>query len=61
MVEAVHTTTSNEHDSHTLKHVLKKVPKAKKKEAFTDKGYKVPKSDENMRKEKKHKKYLVSR
>jgi len=52
MVEGVHTTTANEHDSHGLKPVLKKVPKAKKKEVFTDKGYKVPKNDEYLEQEK---------
>lgn len=45
MVEAVHTTTANEHDSKGLKPLLEKVPKAKKEAAFTDKGYKVPDND----------------
>jgi IS5 family transposase len=52
LVEGVHTTIANEHDSHGLEPVLKKVPKAKKKEVLTDKGYKVPKNDEYLRKEK---------
>ncbi|MDP2693177.1 MAG: IS5 family transposase [bacterium] len=52
MIEAVHTTTANEHDSHGLKPVLNKVPKKKKKEAFTDKGYKVPKNDEYLKEQK---------
>ena len=52
MVEAVHTTTANEHDSRGLESVLKKVPKAKKKEVFTDKGYKVPKNDQYLKKQK---------
>lgn len=51
LVEGVHTTTANEHDSHGLGPVLKKVPKAKKKEAFTDKGYKVPKNDQYLKDE----------
>jgi IS5 family transposase len=52
LVEAVHTTTANEHDSHGLKPVLKKVPKSKKKEAMADKGYKVPKNDEYLKEER---------
>lgn len=52
MVEGVHTTTANEHDSHGLEPVLNKVPKAKKKEVLTDKGYKVPKNDEYLKTEK---------
>lgn len=51
MVEGVHTIPANEHDSKGLKSVLKKVPKKKKKEAFTDKGYKVPNNDEYLQKE----------
>lgn len=51
MVEGVHTTTANQHDSRGLDQVLKKVPKAKKKEVFTDKGYKVPNNDTLLKKE----------
>lgn len=52
MVEAVHTTTANEHDSKGLETVLEKVPKAKKKEVMTDKGYKVPGNDAYLSREK---------
>lgn len=50
MVEAVHTTTANEHDSRGLEPVLKKVPKKKKEGVFTDKGFKVPDNDEYLKK-----------
>ena len=49
LVEAVHTTTANEHDSHGLESVLKKVPKKKKKEVLADKGYKVPNNDNYLK------------
>lgn len=46
LVEAVHTTTANEHDSRGLKPLLKKVRKSKiKKGIYADKGYKVPQND----------------
>ncbi len=51
LVEAVHTTTANEHDSKGLKPVLKKVPTPKKKAALTDKGYKVPDNDDYLKEE----------
>lgn len=51
MIEAVHTSPANEHDSHGFKPVLKKTPKQKKKEVFADKGYKVPKNDEYLEEE----------
>jgi len=62
MVEAVHTTTANEHDSKGLKTVLEKVPKEKKQEVFTDKGYKVPDNDtylkeQNIKNRIQHKAY----
>jgi IS5 family transposase len=50
MVEAVYTTTANEHDSRGLEPVLKKVPKKKKEGVFTDKGFKVPDNDEYLKK-----------
>ena len=52
MVEAVHTTTANEHDSKGLNLVMKKVPKAKKTVVFWDKGFKVPYNDTLLREEK---------
>ena len=52
MVEAVHTTTASEHDSRGLEEVVKKVPKSKKQEVFTDKGYKVSDNDAYLKKHK---------
>jgi len=51
MIEAVHTTTANQHDSKSLKTVLRKVPKSKKKELYADKAYKSKKHDEYLAKE----------
>ena len=51
MIEAVVTTTANEHDSKTLKKVLRKVPKSKKQELFGDKAYKSKKHDKYLKKE----------
>lgn len=52
LVEAVHTTTASEHDSRGLEEVIKKVPKSKKQQVFTDKGYKVPDNDDYLKKHK---------
>jgi IS5 family transposase len=46
LVEAVHTTTANEHDSKGLKPLLEKVKSIKIKEVYTDKGFKVPDNDQ---------------
>jgi IS5 family transposase len=51
MVEAVHTTAANEHDSTGLKPVMEKVPKSKKREVYADKGYKVPDNDKYLKEE----------
>lgn len=48
MIEAVHTTTANEHDSRGFEQVLNKVSKKKKKEVLADKGYKVPSNDKYL-------------
>ena len=49
LVEAVHTTPANEHDSNGLIPLLEKTPKQKRKEVLADKGYKVPKNDEYLK------------
>jgi transposase, IS5 family len=52
MVEALNTTTANEHDCKGLKSVIKKVPKAKKTALFGDKGFKEPDNDTLLGKKK---------
>jgi transposase, IS5 family len=52
MIEAVHTTTANEHDSKGLNPVMKKVPSEKKTAVFGDKGFKVPDNDTLLKEEK---------
>jgi IS5 family transposase len=52
LVDTVHTTTANEHDSKGLKPLIKKTSKQRiKKGIFTDKGYKVPDNDELLKEE----------
>ncbi|MEO0686829.1 MAG: IS5 family transposase, partial [Cyanobacteria bacterium J06649_11] len=51
MIEAVYTTTANEHDSKGLIPLLKKIPKAKKKEIWADKGYKTAANDQQLEEE----------
>lgn len=46
MIEGVHTTAANEHDSKGLDATLSKVPKEKKQEVLADKGYKSKANDE---------------
>ncbi len=48
LVESVHTTPANEHDSKGLKALLEKVPASKKQSVFADKGYKVPENDDYL-------------
>lgn len=45
MIEGVHTTTANEHDSKGLDALLCKVPQEKKQEVWADKGYKSKAND----------------
>jgi transposase, IS5 family len=52
MIEAVHTTAANEHDSRGFEKVLNKVPKKKKMGVFADKGYKVPNNDKYLESQK---------
>jgi IS5 family transposase len=52
MVEAVHTTTANEHDSRGLEALMEKVPMAKKEAVYADKGFKVPKNDKYLKENK---------
>ena len=49
LVEVVHTTTANEHDSKGLKPLLEKVKSKKIKEIYTDKGFKVPDNDQILK------------
>ena len=49
LVEGVHTTTANEHDSKGLKPLLKKVKSKKIKGIYTDKGFKVPDNDQLLK------------
>lgn len=50
LVDAVHTTTANEHDSKGLTPLIKKISKQRIKQGvFTDKGYKVPDNDELLK------------
>ncbi len=52
LIEAVHTTTANEHDSKGFEAVMGKTPKKKKQGVFTDKGYKIPDNDAYLKKHK---------
>jgi transposase, IS5 family len=49
IVESVHTSPANEHDSRALEPVLDKVTGKKKQSVFTDKGYKVPDNDKYLK------------
>lgn len=51
LVEGVHTTTANEHDSRGFEKVMEKVPKKKMQQVFADKGYKVPDNDAYLKKQ----------
>jgi len=51
MIEALHTTTANEHDSKSLRTVLRKVVKSKKQALFADKAYKSKKHDQYLEKQ----------
>lgn len=51
MIEAVHTTAANEHDSKGFKPVLEKVSKKKKKAVYADKAYKSKDHDEYLKKQ----------
>ena len=46
LIEGVHTTAANEHDSKGLKDLLDNVPDKKKQEIWADKGYKTSANDE---------------
>ncbi len=52
MVEAVYTTTANEHDSRGLGKLADKVIKSKKTAILADKGYKVPTNDDYLKNNK---------
>ncbi len=52
LIQGVHTTTVNEHDSKGLLPVLRKVSRSKKKEVWADKGYQVPDNIEYLKTEK---------
>ena len=52
MIESVHTTTANQHDSKGLIPLLETIPKAKKKEIWADKGYKTPDNDKALKDQK---------
>lgn len=49
MVLGVHTCPANEHDSRGLEPLVKKVPKAQRKEVMADKGYKSVANDEMLK------------
>lgn len=52
MIEAVHTTPANEHDSKGFIPVLEKVSKAKKEGVYADKAYKSKAHDNYLKKER---------
>ena len=48
LIQGVHTTAANEHESKGLIPLLKQLPEAKKKEVWPDKGYKTPANDQAL-------------
>ncbi len=52
IIESVHTTAANVHDSRGLEKVLEKVPDKKKKSVYADKGFKTPSNDAYLREQR---------
>ena len=48
MVLKVHTTPSNDYDSKGLEHLVKKIPKSKRKQVVVNKGYKSATNDQML-------------